>query len=904
MAAEVGNTYALRKLLAHGADIHSVDLSGRTALFWAAISGQDKSIEILIAQGASRTMEDASGRNALSYAAEAEHHDACIALLSPAAACSRKRGHEEMEELETSDEDDGKSDASSNSSSDSMVLSLKTLLKYGEEMYFNCAWEDEPNIIMVASKVGSDKILSFLLEAGFKACDAIDMRCRTPLILAAARGHDSIVRTLLSQPEMDADWCDEDGNTALDYARMGNHESTIQLLLDSSVEGDQPNATMCSPSSQTNRTTDDRAEFCNRLKESADPAEILTLLSSTGAKDDNTVLVRRRDAIFWAIENGNREVLDSVIAAFPSLANAQDDTQRSPLLLAVTQKRKDFVRALLALTETDVNSQDKAGHTSLSIAIRQQDLTTAHMLAGREGIDCTLNDADQMSSLLWAVSLGILSVTRMLVNQSNVDHQDGEGRSLLHHAILDSENHVPGHSKEEVLRHLLRFNVSVNVVDKNGRTPLSYAAEMGLLPHAKMLVNMVNIDINCADERNRTPISYAAEHDHRYIIALLLEKPEVNVTVASTDGRTPLSYASIHEQASSFELLFAAENSMADFPDENGRSPLSWAAQFGSVPVCSLLQALGSDINQGDKTGRTPLSYAAEMAQFDTVRLLLETGAEATSRDVLGRSSLQWAASDDSDCSDVLYGSYSQTFGTKRCATIYVLVTGQLGDIPTATSLDHLLRTLIERNDTHSISRIFESGIGNKIEPASELVHHAMEHGSDETVKTTIAALDGAGLGLTATTILSIAASAGRTSLVKQLLEEEIESKDADGLTPIAQAVMNGHLDTMAELLDNDKVNINACDNTGRTPLILASIHDQEEALSRLLHCTKIDVNHTDQEGRSSISHAAGLGHSGIVELLLEDSRTNSGLADAQGRLPLWHAVAGFHCDVIAHLAP
>jgi hypothetical protein len=70
---------------------------------------------------------------------------------------------------------------------------------------------------------------------------------------------------------------------------------------------------------------------------------------------------------------------------------------------------------------------------------------------------------------------------------------------------------------------LLETPHDVNPEDKNGRTPLSWAAENGHEAVAKLLLDR-NANVKSKDNSSRTPLSWAAENGHEAVVKLLLDR--------------------------------------------------------------------------------------------------------------------------------------------------------------------------------------------------------------------------------------------------------------------------------------------------------------------------------------------------------------------------------------------
>ncbi|XP_053396630.1 transient receptor potential cation channel subfamily A member 1 homolog [Mercenaria mercenaria] len=87
-----------------------------------------------------------------------------------------------------------------------------------------------------------------------------------------------------------------------------------------------------------------------------------------------------------------------------------------------------------------------------------------------------------------------------------------EGKSALHYAVIQND--------KDSVEILLQEQVDVNQKDKDERTPLSYAAETGLVEITKMLDKHKASDL--PDVTEMRPIHYAAKNGHLEVVESLL----------------------------------------------------------------------------------------------------------------------------------------------------------------------------------------------------------------------------------------------------------------------------------------------------------------------------------------------------------------------------------------------
>ncbi|KAH8786195.1 hypothetical protein BGZ57DRAFT_789032, partial [Hyaloscypha finlandica] len=84
--------------------------------------------------------------------------------------------------------------------------------------------------LSLAAERGHEAAIKLLLDSGKVDIDSKDKSGRTPLSLATERGHEAVVKLLLDSGKVDADSKDKSGRTPLSLAAERGHEAAIKLL--------------------------------------------------------------------------------------------------------------------------------------------------------------------------------------------------------------------------------------------------------------------------------------------------------------------------------------------------------------------------------------------------------------------------------------------------------------------------------------------------------------------------------------------------------------------------------------------------------------------------------------------------------------------------------------------------
>lgn len=140
-------------------------------------------------------------------------------------------------------------------------------------------------------------------------------------------------------------------------------------------------------------------------------------------------------------------------------------------------------------------------------------------------------------------------------------------------------------NKTEEVRVLLAKGANPNTSDSQGRTALSYAAQLGNLEMAAMLIN-AGASPDVRDKLGNSPVHWAADAGHIQLLRLLCDV-HAGIDVANRQGITPLMMASGRGNLAVVRLLLQ-RGANPRKQDYTGRDALGWAA--GQPAVMRALQ--------------------------------------------------------------------------------------------------------------------------------------------------------------------------------------------------------------------------------------------------------------------------------------------------------------------------
>nr|XP_060620670.1 caskin-2 isoform X1 [Anolis sagrei ordinatus] len=218
----------------------------------------------------------------------------------------------------------------------------------------------------------------------------------------------------------------------------------------------------------------------------------------------------------------------------------------------------------------------------------------------------------------------------------NVNYQDVDGFSALHHAALVGSL--------DLISLLLEAQATVDIKDVNGMRPLHYAAWQGKVEPVRLLLRAA-ASVNMASLDGQIPLHLSAQYGHYEVSEMLLQH-QSNPCLINKAKKTPLDLACEFGRLKVAQLLLNShmcvallEGQSKDTSDPNYTTPLHLAAKNGHKEIIRQLLKAGIEINKQTKTG-TALHEAALYGKTEVVRLLLQGGIDVNIRNTYNQTAL------------------------------------------------------------------------------------------------------------------------------------------------------------------------------------------------------------------------------------------------------------------------
>jgi len=311
----------------------------------------------------------------------------------------------------------------------------------------------------------------------------------TGLTLAVHKNHNSVVELLLNTPNIDVNLKDRWGNCALLHAVMSKNNEALKLLLN------VPNI------------------------------------------DVNIVDQDHWSAVHAAVHKNNIDALNMLLDVPNINVNIVDNDGQSAVHQAMYSDNIEVLKLLLShpnLTALTLNQKDERyGETPVIQAVNRKSNVALNMMLNVPGIDMNMVDNNGESALHRAVDLNNIEALKLLLGHPLIDVNSvvNSGRSGAENEelrLLLGDVDVPG--------------IDLNVVDNQCSSAVYWAVKENNIEVLKLLLShpsLTALTLNKKGERyGATPVMLAVRWNSLEILGLLAADPRVDLDTTDKEGRS------------------------------------------------------------------------------------------------------------------------------------------------------------------------------------------------------------------------------------------------------------------------------------------------------------------------------------------------------------------------------
>jgi len=507
-AAGSGNMEALQNLIEAHADINTIDNAHQTPLMWAALMGKKRAVELLLQAGADINIVDKNGNTVFTR-------------INKVKIKSFPR------------------------------LNTKLVDDYGLTPLHLAAMHNDVNLIYALIKQGMDP--NIINQKGGE----------TPLMRASIQGANQAIKVLL-KAGANIHLKDANGNTALMWAVSSkDFPKTVRLLLKNGARIDEKRNDGLTPLMW--------AAKLGLIKS-------VKVLLENGA-NPNLLDNQGKTAFAWAIDGEHTKIAHILLKSGAPVSNT--NILRHTPITAITDLPATYQTKGKTLAKEQAVAEDM---TPLLLAIHAEDLSLMQELI-QAGANVNTPDSQKITPLMWAAGYQSLEMVKILLKA-------GADVNALSQGINPPLMIASSFNNKEIVEELLKYGADIHLKNSDGETALFAASTLGF---------QINLAQYLAEEgKDPEPLPQDAAAKHAEIAKLLIQRG-ANVNETNKDNKTPLLWAvTFPNHAPIVKVLLDAG---ADIHHKNnkGRDAFAIAKDANDPEVLQLLQEKLSQEQKMDK---------------------------------------------------------------------------------------------------------------------------------------------------------------------------------------------------------------------------------------------------------------------------------------------------------------
>lgn len=824
-------------------DINAVDEDGNTVLHLAAMIDDPDLVTFFIIKGANTTLQNHQGQTPIHLAIEYKSYDAAQVLANHEKTLFCKNRSSEVALLKGISEDEAFYDIFINEKTGLITdAEGKSILHY---------FVENKNLKAVQQCIKKGLPISIKDNNGKTALDYAfsNINDYTSVEIAAAliQGGAEEVETdfsyfqnALATRNINARF--DDGQTPLHLSAIHGHNAIAKYLLVNKADTSVQDSSGATPLHEAVRYGH---------------LEIATMLLDSGANVNAKDNIGKTPILLIIPQDKISQTYDLLIANHADL-NHKDMYGDTILHTAAMLKVDVKVFEKLTANGADINARNKEGVTPLEIAIQQNDVQTTKLFTSH-GANIHTKDTNGNSPLTVALASDN-DIFEATVNEVNINTQDSEGNTPLHVAII---NDAP----LSKIQYIVSLTEDVNIRNRDGNSALYLTILKNRQKVGEMLLEK-NADIFSANTNNNSPLRLALKHGGSVQDWLITSK-----TIKSTDGsgNTVLHYAAEWQYAEAISSLLI-KGADINIKNANGETCLFSAAKTDNPDIIQLLVDGGASVKERDNLGSTPLHTAVRWDAIKSIEKLISLGVNINAQNSAGKSPLAEAVlSGKYEVSKYLLEHHADVNCSDRNGVTILMDTirgknVELVKLLLSYGANPNLQEINGRNAYHEaavtgdiniITAIRDAGVNPLSRDKQGNTPLSIALGSN--IKT-IKAVLGNNYNITdsdGNSPIHIIVKAGASNQLLQTLISDgypIDTRNADGYTPLNYAIEADNVATALILLENGANPFQTIDKKGTNGVTIALDHNNKQMITNIV---KYANSMTDIQGNTILHYAA-----------------------------------------------